>query len=90
MKDVGAVEADTTREPKWASLTGPMVSLVVSAVLLVLAYGLDLGSETQRDAALLVGTVTLYVLAPLSVIWLIAALWSRAARRTRSRVSNMG
>lgn len=74
----------------WTSFTGPVLSLIVTGTLLVVAFGLDLGSESQRDAALLVGTVALYVLAPLSVIWLIAALWGRAARRTRSRVGNMG
>lgn len=90
MSNIDAEGTGASREPKWTSLTGPVVSLVVSAVLLIVAFGLDLGSEAQRDAALLVGTITLYVLAPLSAIWLIAALWSRAARRTRSRVSNMG
>lgn len=90
MKGNSASEMSATRESRWTSLTGPIVSLVVSAVLLVVAFGLDLGSETQRDAALLVGTVTLYVLAPLSVIWLIAALWSRAVRRSRSRVGDVG
>ncbi len=75
----------------WMSLTGPVTSLVISALLLVGAFGLDLGTEAQRDAALLVGTVTLYVLAPLSIIWLIAAVWARYTRgRAGSKLSDTG
>ncbi len=75
----------------WSSLTGPVVALIVSGLLLGLAFGLDLGTEAQRDAALLVGTVTLYVITPLSVIWTIAVLWARFSRnRAGSGVGNAG
>lgn len=75
----------------WLSWTGPIVSLVVSGLLLGLAFGLDLGTEAQRDAALLVGTVTLYVLAPLSIIWLIAVVWTRVSHnRAGSHLGDVG
>ncbi len=75
----------------WTSFTGPIVSLVLTGTLLAVAFGLDLGSESQRDAALLVGTVALYVLAPLSLIWLIATIWARLARnRAGSRIGDVG
>lgn len=64
----------------WTSFAGPISSLVLTVTLLVVAFGLDKGSEAQRDAALMVGTVALYVLAPLSVIWLIAVVWARFGR----------
>jgi hypothetical protein len=55
-------------------------ALAVVGLLLVLAFALDTGSERSRDAALLIGAPTLYVLLPLAILWLIVALvrhWQR-------------
>jgi hypothetical protein len=51
-------------------------------LLLVLAFALDTGGERARDAALIVGAPTLYVLLPLSVLWLLVAVLRRATRRS--------
>ena len=64
----------------WRSLRWPVGAMVVVGLLLILAFALDTGSERARDAALLIGAPTLYVLLPLAVLWLIVALirhWQR-------------
>lgn len=49
------------------------VAVLVSAALIVLSFALDTGSSGARDAAPNLGVVSIYVLAPLSVLWLIIA-----------------
>ena len=61
----------------------PVVVLAVAAVAVGVAFVLDSGGSAQRDAALLVGTLGLWVLA-LGTLWLIAALAYLAYRHTRS------
>ncbi len=55
-------------------LRRPVVALAVALVVLVLALVLDQGSAGSRDAALIVGSLALYLLIPLSVIWLVVAV----------------
>lgn len=64
----------------WRSVRWPLFALVDVAALLLVATLLDTGSAGARDAALLLGAVTLYVLLPVVVIWLGVAL-VRALRR---------
>jgi hypothetical protein len=65
----------------WRSLRWPVTALVVVGLLLMLAFALDTGSEGARDAALLIGAPTLYLLLPLAVLWLIVALVRHWRRR---------
>jgi hypothetical protein len=51
----------------------PVVIVIVAAVAVGVALVLDTGSSGQRDAALLVGTAGLWVLA-VGALWLIAAV----------------
>jgi hypothetical protein len=62
-------------------LAGPVAALVVAALVVLLAFVLDQGSSGSRDAALLIGSLGLYILLALAVIWLIVA----AVLRWRSR-----
>ncbi|HYP46341.1 MAG TPA: hypothetical protein VEQ66_14215 [Propionibacteriaceae bacterium] len=63
-------------------LLPPVVVVVVAAVAVGIAFVLDQGGVGQRDAALLIGTVGLWVLAA-GTLWLIAALVSLAGKRRR-------
>jgi hypothetical protein len=65
----------------WRAVRGPVVALVVVGVLVMVAFLLDAGSTGMRDAALLIGVVTLYVLLPLSVLWLVVELVRHVRRR---------
>jgi hypothetical protein len=56
--------------------------VVFCGLLYLVAALLDRGGERARDWALLVGVPTLYVLLPLSVLWLIVAA-VRGRRRVR-------
>ncbi len=64
---------DTGRASWWRSVRWPALSLLASGLLVALAFALDGGSSAQRDAALIIGSVSLYILVPATVIWL---LWS--------------
>jgi hypothetical protein len=63
-------------------LMWPLVAVLSCAVLYLVATLLDRGGERARDWALLIGVPTLYVLLPLSVLWLIVAA-VRGRRRAR-------
>jgi hypothetical protein len=54
-------------------LVWPVVVVVVAVVAVGVAFVLDSGGSAQRDAALLVGTAGLWVLA-VGLVWLVAAL----------------
>lgn len=69
----------------WQRLSGPIAGMAVVGILLAAAFGLDLGSESQRDVALVIGTITLYVLTPIVVLWLLVVVWKRF---TRSRAQS--
>jgi hypothetical protein len=66
----------------FAALRRPLTAVAGCVLLLVLAFALDTGGERARDAALIVGAPTLYVLLPLSVLWLLVAVLRRATRRS--------
>lgn len=66
----------------WGTVGWPVMAVLVSAALIVLSFVLDTGSSGARDAALILGVVSIYVLAPLSVLWLIIAA-IRHQRRSR-------
>jgi len=65
------------------SFRGPLVMLAVGILMLLVGFVLDRGGEQSRDLALLVGVAALYVVLPLSVIWLIvvAVLRGRSGSR---------
>ncbi len=63
-------------------ILAPVVTVVVAAVAVGVAFVLDTGGSAQRDAALLVGTAGLWVLA-VGTLWLIAALSYLALLRRR-------
>jgi hypothetical protein len=60
------------------SVRAPLFTFGAGIALVAIAFLLDMGPPGARDAALLLGTYALYVLLPLSSIWLVVAyLWSR-------------
>lgn len=59
----------------------PLAALAVAVGVLLVAFALDTGSPRQRDAALVIGSLALYGLLPLAVLWLLVA----AVRRGRHR-----
>ena len=61
-------------------LRAPVIAVAVALALVLVAFLLDRGSAGARDAALLLGSLALYVLLPLAVVWLVVAL-VRARRR---------
>lgn len=63
-------------------LVWPVLVVVVAVVAVGVAFVLDSGGSSQRDAALLVGTAGLWVLA-VGLVWLIAALGYLAYRHRR-------
>jgi hypothetical protein len=56
------------------------IAVVAALALVLVAFVLDTGGTGARDAALLIGSVALYLLLPLAVLWLVVALL-RARRR---------
>lgn len=68
-------------------LRAPLVALAVALSALVVAQLLDRGSSGSRDAALLVGSLALYVLIPVAVGWvlILTALRLRRSRRPADR-----
>jgi hypothetical protein len=58
----------------------PVVAVAVALALVLVAFLLDRGPSGARDAALLLGSLALYLLLPLAVVWLVVAL-VRARRR---------
>jgi uncharacterized membrane protein YqjE len=63
------------------SLIGPLATLAVAALVVLVAVLLDRGSPRSRDAALIVGSLGLYVLLPLAAIWLFVTLVLRRRHR---------
>jgi hypothetical protein len=63
----------------------PAIAVLTTAALTVLAIVLDTGDARSRDLALLVGALTFYVVAPITVICVIVAtvVKIRRARRVR-------
>jgi hypothetical protein len=66
----------------WRTLRWPLLAVAISGLLAILAFWLDTGGAAGRDVALVVGSVALYVLIPLSLLWLAFAA-IRHGRRTR-------
>jgi hypothetical protein len=60
----------------------PVIAVCVCGLLYLTATLLDSGGESSRDWALLIGAPTLYVLLPISVLWLVVVL-VRSRRRVR-------
>jgi hypothetical protein len=60
----------------------PVIVVILAAVAVGVAFLLDTGGSAQRDAALLVGTAALWVLA-VGALWLVVALGYLAYRRRR-------
>lgn len=60
----------------------PVVVVIIAAVAVGVAFILDTGGSARRDAALLIGTAGLWVLA-IGTLWLIAALAYLAYQRRR-------
>jgi hypothetical protein len=48
--------------------------VVVSGALIGLSFLLDMGGREARDAALLIGACSMFLLLPASVIWLLVAI----------------
>jgi hypothetical protein len=57
-----------------------VAAVAVALASVLVAFLLDTGGEQGRDAALLIGSVALYVLLPLAVLWLVVSL-VRSRRR---------
>ena len=51
----------------------PLLAGALGLGVLLAAFLLDRGSPGQRDAALLIGSLALYVLLPLAILWLLVA-----------------
>jgi high-affinity Fe2+/Pb2+ permease len=58
----------------------PAVAVAAALASVLVAFLLDRGSSGTRDAALLLGSLAIYVLLPLAVLWLVVAL-VRSRRR---------
>jgi hypothetical protein len=59
----------------WRSVRWPVAALLLSTALVVVAFVLDAQPAGRaRDTALLIGAPALFVLLPLSVLWLVVAL----------------
>ena len=58
----------------WRAIRWPVGAVVVSAALIGLSFLLDMGGRQARDAALLIGANTMFILLPASVIWLLVAV----------------
>jgi hypothetical protein len=56
------------------NLIGPLATLTLAVLVVLVAVLLDRGSPGSRDAALIAGSLGLYVLLPLAAIWLVVAL----------------
>ena len=68
------------------SLRSPAAALAVALGLVLVAVVLDRGSPQSRDTALLVGSLALYALTPVTAIWLlITAIRRRRSRANRAR-----
>jgi hypothetical protein len=61
-------------------LRRPVAALTGALSVLLIAVILDRGSPENRDAALIVGSVSLYALIPVTATWLLIAVVRR--RRT--------
>jgi hypothetical protein len=55
------------------SLRRPVVACAAALAVLLTAVILDQGSAEGRDAALIIGSLALYLLIPATVIWLAVA-----------------
>ena len=60
----------TTRPRSVHRLWIPAIAVGVALAVLGLAFVLDSGSAGQRDVALALGSVALYGLLPLTLVWL--------------------
>lgn len=62
----------------------PLAPPILSGLLLALAFWLDTGGPGERDAALLIGSLALYLLLPLSLLIaaVVVVLRDRSQRRT--------
>ena len=61
-------------------MRAPAIAVAVALALVLAAFALDTGGPGARDAALLLGSLALYVLLPLAALWLVVAL-IRSRRR---------
>jgi hypothetical protein len=61
-------------------MRAPVIAVAVALALVLAAFALDAGGPRARDAALLLGSLALYVLLPLAALWLVVAL-VRSRRR---------
>ena len=66
-------------------LRWPATALAAGLGALLIAQILDQGSPTNRDAALVVGSLALYALIPAAAIWLVVAVTLRLRSRHGSR-----
>lgn len=66
------------------SVALPVLALGIALVGVVVAFILDTGGPSSRDAALLVGTFSLWAAAA-AVLWLLVAIGLLVARRRRSQ-----
>ena len=55
------------------ALRWPLGMLIGAIVALGLAFWLDTGSERSRDVALLLGSLAIYLLIPLALLWVLLA-----------------
>jgi hypothetical protein len=68
----------------FTAVRGPLIAIATCVLLLLVAFALDSGGERARDAALLVGAPTLYLLLPAAVLWLLIAVLRQLTRRRRT------
>ena len=71
------------RDALLTAIRWPLIAVAACLPLLLLAFALDTGGERSRDAALLIGVATLYVLLPLALLWLLVAVLRHLTRRRR-------
>jgi membrane protease YdiL (CAAX protease family) len=77
----GRAPAASTPTPRWRAVRWPVLALLGAGLLLALADHLDTGPEAARDAALLIGAPTLYLLLPGATVWLVVAFLVDVRRR---------
>lgn len=67
----------------WHAIRWPVGAVVVSAALIGLSFALDMGGMWARDVALMLGSSTLFMFLPASVIWLLIAIVLHVLDRRR-------
>jgi hypothetical protein len=65
------------------SLRWPLIALGVVCALIAVAFGLDAGPPAGRDAALLIGAPAIWILLPLTGVWLVVAALRHLVRTRR-------